>query len=93
MSRRKGVSRKGVSQKVRELRRLLGGRRAVVRTMKAASSSSLKRWEGRECSPIKAHAQLVDETHKAVMNKAYRLALRIGKEMYRRSMKRRWKRR
>lgn len=51
------------ARKVRELRHLLGGRRSVVRVMKAASSSSLKRWEQRECSPIKAHVRAVDETY------------------------------
>lgn len=86
MARRRKMS---IPQKVRELRRLLGGRRAVVRVMKAASSSSLKRWERRECSPLKAHVHLVDETHKIVVNKTYRLARRIGQAMLRKSKRRR----
>ena len=61
------------ARKIRELRRLLGGRRAVVRVMQAASSSSLKRWEGRECVPLRAHVHVVDET--------YQLARRMGKVM------------
>ena len=67
--------RRGMAQKVQELRRLLGGRRSVVRVMKAASSSSLKRWERKECSPLRAHVKLVNET--------YSLARRMGKEMLR----------
>ncbi|MBI3046252.1 MAG: hypothetical protein HYY86_01750 [Candidatus Harrisonbacteria bacterium] len=79
MKRGKGAVRrrkKDTAQKVRELRHLLGGRRAVVRTMEAASSSSLKRWEQKECSPLRAHVKLVDET--------YGLARRMGKVMLRR---------
>ena len=53
----------GTAFKVSELRRLLGGRKSVVCVMKAASSSSLKRWENKECKPIPAHIHLVDKTY------------------------------
>lgn len=76
------------ARKVRELRRLLGGRRAVVRAMAAASSSSLKRWEWRECRPIRAHVYLVDDTYRLVTDKICRMAERIGKAMLRKSRKR-----
>lgn len=49
--------------KVRELRALLGSRRTVVHVMEAASMTSLKRWEKRECDPLQAHVRLVDETY------------------------------
>ena len=55
-----------VGLKVREMRMELGGRRAVVREMRAASPSSLKRWERRECRPISAHVVLVNEAYKRV---------------------------
>jgi len=67
--------RRSVSQKVREMVRVFGGKRATVRVMGAASSSSLKRWERKECSPLRAHVKLVDET--------YSLARRMGKVMLR----------
>lgn len=60
----------GVSGKVQKLRISLGGRRKVVGVMKAASSSSLKRWEKKECNPLRAHVRLVNET--------YDLARRMG---------------
>ena len=49
--------------KVRELRSLLGSRRTIVHVMEAGSMTSLKRWEKRECNPLRAHVRLVDETH------------------------------
>lgn len=53
----------GISGKVRELRVLLGGRSAVVDAMKSASKTSLGRWESRQCSPLRAHVRIVNETY------------------------------
>ncbi len=75
MARRK----MGVSEKVRETRLILGSRRAVIDVMNAASVTSLKRWEGRECMPLRAHLHLVNEAHE--------MARRMGKVL-RRRMKR-----
>lgn len=60
MMKRRAVS---VSQKVRELVRMFGGKRTTVQVMGAASVSSLKRWMSRECRPIRAHTLLVDDTY------------------------------
>lgn len=69
----------GVVGKVRELRTLLGSRRTVVHAMGAASVTSLRRWERRECSPILAHRKMVNETYenakrmsRALKDKFYR---------------------
>ena len=59
--------RSGIVQKVRELRRLLGGRRAVVGELEATSVSSLKRWEKRECMPLRAHRWLVNEKYPVIV--------------------------
>ena len=61
MARKKRLS---TSQKVREIVRILGGKKPTIREMKAASASSLKRWMNRECQPIQAHVHLIDDTHK-----------------------------
>jgi len=65
-----------ISEKVRETRVILGSRRAMVDVMDAASVTSLKRWEGRECVPLRAHALLVNEAHN--------MARRMGKVLKRR---------
>lgn len=70
MAKRRQLS---VSGKVRELRCLLGSRRTVVQVMEAGSMTSLKRWERRECSPLRAHVRLVNETHA--------MAKRMGKAL------------
>ena len=56
--------RKGVREKVVEMRVILGSRKEVVRFMEAASVSSLKRWERRQCNPLRAHHQLVYSKHR-----------------------------
>lgn len=63
-------SRLGIPGKVRKLRESLGGRKAVVRAMKSASKTSLRRWEKQECEPLRAHIRLVNET--------YEIARRMG---------------
>lgn len=52
-----------VAEKVRELKKLLGGRRVVVHYMRAASVSSLRRWEYRQCKPLRAHRHLVGDVY------------------------------
>ena len=64
-------------EKVRKMRVGLGGRRAVVEVMASASVSSLKRWERRECSPIRAHVRDVSD--------AYRMLPRIQKLLRKRN--------
>lgn len=49
--------------KVRKLRSLLGSRRTVTHVMGAASMTSLKRWERRDCVPLRAHVLLVNDTY------------------------------
>ncbi len=58
--------RKTFREKVVEMRVLLSGRKRVVEFMGAASVSSLKRWERRQCQPLAAHVQLVNSNHKEV---------------------------
>ena len=72
MEREDAVKKKwtGISGKVKELRISLGGRSAVVDAMKSASRTSLRRWENRQCSPLRAHVRLVNET--------YEIAKRMG---------------
>ena len=60
MTRRKNLD---TSRKVVRLRSLLGSRRTVVHVMGAASMTSLKRWEQRECVPLRAHVRLINETY------------------------------
>lgn len=60
MARRKNLD---TAKKVRKLRSLLGSRRTVVHVMAAASMTSLKRWERRECTPLRAHVRLINETY------------------------------
>jgi len=69
--------RLAVSQKVRKMVHIFGGKRATVRVMKAASSSSLRRWMNRKCRPLKAHVFLVNDT--------YEMAQRMGKELERKN--------
>ncbi len=61
--------RKNTVAKVREMRRLCGGRKRVVREMRAASVSTLKRWDN-GVQPIAAHILIVNATHKRVMGEA-----------------------
>ena len=61
-------------QKVRKMVRMLDGSEAVVKVMGCASVSSLRRWMKRECEPIQAHVQKVNE--------AYPMALRMEKAFY-----------
>lgn len=76
MAKRKRLDTAG---KVRELRALLGSRRVVVEVMGAGSVTSAKRWERRECHPIRAHVLVVNEAYvmakrmsKALLNKLRR---------------------
>lgn len=68
--------RLNLAGKVRETRLILGSRRAVVDVMDAGSVTSLKRWERRECMPLRAHVHLVNEAHE--------MARRMGKALKRR---------
>ena len=61
--KKKACRKLDLARKVRELRNWLGGRKSVVRMMDAASPSSLKRWERRECKAIRAHVRSVNEMH------------------------------
>ncbi len=78
MAKRKKLS---VSGKVRELRSLLGSRRTVVHVMEAASITSLKRWERKECSPLRAHMQLVNETHAMAKRMSRALLSKLHRDM------------
>lgn len=80
MAKRKRLDTAG---KVRELRSLLGSRRVVVEVMGAGSVTSAKRWERRECRPIRAHVLVVNEAYvmakrmsKALLNKLRRDSMR-----------------
>ena len=62
-------SRKNTIAKVQEMRRLCGGRKRVVHEMRAASVSTLKRWD-KGVRPIAAHILVVNATHKRIMSEA-----------------------
>ena len=70
MARKKRLN---TSEKVRYLYSTLMGYQAVVDVMKAASPSSLKRWQHGRCKPIRAHVDLVDRT--------YQMAKDMGERM------------
>lgn len=71
----------GVAGKVRELRTLLGSRRTVVHVMGAASVTSLKRWERRECSPLLAHRKMVNQTYEDAKRMSRALKDKLHRDM------------
>ncbi len=72
--------------KVQEMRIELGSRRAVVQWIGAASTSSTKRWERRECKPLRAHVLLVRDAHQRV--KATKKMRRMVRQQVLRELKR-----
>jgi len=60
MTRRRYLS---ISQKARELVGILGSRGEVVRIMRCASKTSLKRWISNRCQPLRAHALAVSDLY------------------------------
>ncbi len=70
MARKKQLN---TSEKVRYLYGILGGYRAVVDVMKAASPSSLKRWQHGRCKPLRAHVDLVERTYEMAKDMGERM--------------------
>jgi hypothetical protein len=73
--------KRSIVRKVRKLRKILGGRKPVVHFMGAASTTSLKRWENKECEPLRAHVQIVDKTYDLIKNSKIEILIkRIQKQ-------------